>query len=98
MDALAGGNVIVVESVPAKVIELLNDAVLPLVTVNVPVDVVIVSPFTVVGVIAPSVSVIAGVVVAVATEPDTPLAVTTETLVTLPLCSRGKIVKDILNL
>lgn len=36
------------------------------------------------GVIAPSVSVIAGVVVAVATLPDTPLAVVTETEVTVP--------------
>ena len=36
------------------------------------------------GVIAPSVSVIAGVVVADATEPETPLAVVTETLVTVP--------------
>ena len=36
------------------------------------------------GVIAPSVKVIAGVVVDVATVPDTPLAVVTETLVTVP--------------
>ena len=36
------------------------------------------------GVIAPKVKVIAGVVVAVATVPETPLAVTTETLVTVP--------------
>ncbi len=36
------------------------------------------------GVIAPSVNVMAGVVVAVATVPDTPLAVTTETVVTVP--------------
>jgi len=35
-------------------------------------------------VIAPSVNVIAGVVVGLATEPDTPLAVTTETLETEP--------------
>lgn len=47
------GNVIVVESVPAKVIELLNDAVLPLVTVSVPVDDVIVRPLTLVAVAAP---------------------------------------------
>ena len=40
---------------------------------------------TALGVIAPRVSVIAGVVVAVATVPDTPLAVTTETLVTVPV-------------
>jgi hypothetical protein len=37
-----------------------------------------------VGVIAPSENVIAGVVVAVATLPETPLAVTTETEVTVP--------------
>lgn len=36
------------------------------------------------GVIAPSVKVMAGVVVALATEPETPLAVTTETVVTVP--------------
>ena len=40
---------------------------------------------TLVGVIAPRVSVIAGVVVGVATEPDTPDAVTTETMLTVPL-------------
>ena len=40
---------------------------------------------TVDGVIASNVSVIAGVVVAVATEPETPLAVVTETLVTVPV-------------
>ena len=43
--------------------------------VKVPVPVEIVLPFTVDGVIAPRVKVIAGVVVDVATEPDTPLAV-----------------------
>lgn len=37
-----------------------------------------------VGLIAPKVKVIAGVVVAVATDPETPLAVVTETLVTVP--------------
>jgi len=37
-----------------------------------------------VGLIAPKVRVIAGVVVAVATDPETPLAVVTETLVTVP--------------
>ena len=42
-----------------------------------------------VGVIAPSVRVIAGVVVAVATEPLTPLAVVTETDVTVPLALPG---------
>ena len=36
------------------------------------------------GVIAPSARVIAGVVVAVATVPDTPFALTTDTLVTVP--------------
>lgn len=40
--------------------------------------------FTLVGVIAPSVIVIAGVLVAVATDPDTPFAVVTETEVTVP--------------
>ena len=84
MDADAGGNVMVVESVPAKVIELLKVAVLPLAIVSVPVEVVIVRPFTEVGVIAPNVSVIAGVVVGLATLPETPLAVTTETVVTVP--------------
>ena len=37
------------------------------------------------GVIAPSVKVIAGVVVGFATEPETPLAVTTESVVTVPV-------------
>lgn len=41
-----------------------------------------VNPFTEVGTITPRVSVIAGVVVEVATEPDRPFAVTTETSVT----------------
>ncbi len=36
------------------------------------------------GVIAPSVNVMAGVVVAFATLPDTPLAVVTDTVVTVP--------------
>jgi len=44
-----------------------------------------VTPFTLVGVIAPSVKLIAGVVVAVATVPLTPFAVVTETLVTVPV-------------
>gem|GEM_PF-6996220 len=39
---------------------------------------------TLVGVMAPSVSVICGVVVASATDPEMPFAVTTDTLVTLP--------------
>ena len=42
---------------------------------------------TLVGVIAPSVKEIAGVVVAVATVPLTPFAVVTETLVTVPVPS-----------
>ena len=54
-------------------------------SVSVPVPAVIVLPFTVVGVMAPRVSEIAGVVVAVATDPDTPLAVVTDTEVTVPL-------------
>lgn len=53
--------------------------------VNVPVPVVIVLPLTLVGVIAPSVNVIAGVDVGLATLPETPFAVTTLTLVTLPV-------------
>lgn len=43
----------------------------------------------VVGVIAPSVRVIAGVVVGVATDPDTPFAVVTEKLVTVPVPADG---------
>jgi hypothetical protein len=71
-------------SVPVKVRVLLAVSVLPLAIVSVPVVVVTVSPFTLVGVMAPRESVIAGVVVASATEPETPLAVVTETLVTVP--------------
>ena len=44
-----------------------------------------VTPFTVLGVIAPRERVIAGVVVAVATVPDIPLAEVTETEVTVPV-------------
>ena len=47
------------------------------------------TPLTEVGVIAPRVRVIAGVAVAV-TEPDTPLAVTTDTEVTVPLPLRAR--------
>ena len=43
-----------------------------------------VSPLTVVGTMAPRVSVIAGVVVGFDTDPETPLAETTETVVTVP--------------
>jgi hypothetical protein len=48
-----------------------------------------ITPLTVTldGVIAPSVTVIAGVVVAVATEPETPFAVTIDKVVTLPSCT-----------
>jgi hypothetical protein len=72
-------------SVPAsvRVLDTLN--VFAFVSVNVPVVVVIVSPRTVEGVIAPAMIVIAGVVVAFATVPENPLAVVTETLVTVPL-------------
>jgi hypothetical protein len=49
------------------------------------VDPEITTLFTEVGVIAPKVRVIAGVVPAVATVPDTPLAVVTETEVTVPV-------------
>lgn len=45
--------------------------------------------FTVIGVIFPRVSVIAGVEVAFATVPDTPLAVTTDTVVTVPVPPAG---------
>jgi hypothetical protein len=48
------------------------------------VPVVKVLPLTDVGVMAPRVSEIAGVVVAVATVPDTPFAVLTDTDVTVP--------------
>ena len=41
-------------------------------------------PFTEVGVIAPSVNVIAGVVDGFATVPEIPFAVTTDTFVTVP--------------
>lgn len=51
-------------------------------SVSVPVPVVIVFPLTVVGVTAPSEMLIAGVVVGLATDPETPFAVVTETLVT----------------
>ena len=44
-----------------------------------------VMPLTEVGVIAPKVRVIAGVIVEVATEPETPLAVVTDTDVTVPV-------------
>ena len=42
------------------------------------------TPFVEVGVIAPKVKVIAGVVVAVAIAPDTPFAVTIDAIVTVP--------------
>src|SRR6185503_3158278 len=45
------------------------------------------------GVISPRVRLIAGVVVAVATVPDTPLAVVTETLVTVPVPADGSPVR-----
>jgi hypothetical protein len=64
-------------------------SVTPAGMVRVPVEEVIVNPFTLVGVIAPSVREIAGVTVGVATDPDTPLAVVTDTLVTVPA---GKLV------
>jgi hypothetical protein len=44
-----------------------------------------VTELTEVGIMAPNASVIAGVVVELATEPDIPLAVTTETDVTVPV-------------
>ena len=75
----------VLPSVPESVIVFVTANVFRFVIVTVPVDAVRVSPLTVVGVIAPSVSVITGVVVAVATVPETPFALVTETLVTVPL-------------
>jgi hypothetical protein len=48
-------------------------------------------PLTVVGVMAPKVRVIAGVEVAVATVPETPLAVTTETEVTEPVAAEVQV-------
>ena len=80
------GKVTFVAPVEVKVIEFAPEVanVEPFASVNVPVVVLIVAPFTLVGVIAPKVNVIAGVVVAVATEPLTPFAVTTETEVTVP--------------
>lgn len=73
-------------SVPVSVKVLLTVRVFPSAIVRVePVaGAVIVTLFTVVGVIFPSVRVIAGVVVAVATLPETPFAVVTETEVTVP--------------
>jgi len=78
------GNVITVPSVPEKVSVFVTARVFAFVSVSVPVVVDIVNPFTLVGVIAPRVKVIAGVVVAVATLPDTPFAVVTDTDVTVP--------------
>jgi hypothetical protein len=72
-------------SVPVNVNVFDTTSVFAFANVKVPVVVDIVRPFTDVGVIAPSVNVIAGVVVAVATDPDTPLAVATDTDVTVPV-------------
>ncbi len=58
--------------------------VFPFVRVKVPVVEVIVNPFTEVGVIAPAIIVIVGVVVALATVPEKPFAVATDTVVTVP--------------
>ena len=78
------GNVIVVASVPERVREFVKFRVFAAVPVKVYVPVVNVFPLTVVGVIAPRVIEMAGVVVAVATVPDTPFAVVTDTEVTVP--------------
>ena len=75
-------------SVPARVNVLLTVNVLDVVppAAEKPVAFAVnVMPLTVVGVIAPSVRLIAGVVVAVATVPETPFAVVTDTLVTVPV-------------
>lgn len=72
-------------SVPVKVSVLEAVSVLPAAIVSTPLaDEVIVKPLTVVGVIAPNTNVNAGVVVQVAQVAETPLAVTTETDVTVP--------------
>lgn len=90
-------NVVVPDAYTKLFIVYEDKPVPPLATARVPDDIlpafndVIAEPspvnveFTDDGVIAPKVNVIAGVVVAVATEPETPLAVTTETDVTVPL-------------
>lgn len=72
---------------PARVILSLTVRVLPSAMVNVDPEagVVRVTLLTVVGVMAPKVRVIAGVVVGLATDPDTPLAVTTDKVVTVPV-------------
>ncbi|OGY60308.1 MAG: hypothetical protein A3B23_00180 [Candidatus Colwellbacteria bacterium RIFCSPLOWO2_01_FULL_48_10] len=81
------GRVIFVAPVDVNVIEFPPEVarVLPFARVSVPVVVEMVRPFTVIGVIAPRDKVIAGVVVAFATEPETPFAETTDTEVTVPL-------------
>lgn len=81
------GKVITVASVPASSIVFEAIRVLPSAMVRVDPDAgaVRVTLFTEVGVIAPRVREMAGVVVAFATEPETPFAVVTETVVTLPL-------------
>jgi hypothetical protein len=68
-------NVNVFETVSVLLLAIVNTPLLVVVTVN---------PFTVVGVMAPRTKVKAGVVVQVAHEAETPLAVTTEILVTVP--------------
>jgi hypothetical protein len=65
------GNVIVVESVPANVIEFENEAVFPFVIVRVPVEEVIVSPLILVAVAAPKVGVVnVGDVASASTVPE----------------------------
>ena len=78
------GNVIVVLSVPDKVRLFEMVRTFDPVTVSVPVVVVIVRPLTDVGAIAPAMIVMAGVVVALATVPENPFAVATDTVVTVP--------------
>ena len=77
------GNVIVVESVPARVKVLVTANVLELVMVRVPVVVEMVRPLTVVGVIAPATIVRAGVEPP-ELDPEKPLAVAIETAETPP--------------
>lgn len=77
------GKVIVVESVPARVSVLLAERVLPFVTVRVPVEEVIVRPFTEVAVAAPIVGVVSVGEVARTTEPE-PVVVAAEMAVPFP--------------
>jgi hypothetical protein len=69
-----------VKPVPLTVLDALSVVNAPVLALVFP----IVAPFTLLGVIAPNESVMAGVVVGLATVPLTPLAVATDTVVTVP--------------